>query len=94
VGQNLAWDRWAANKHLVYSLGTTFQQLAAQPSARLNANDAISRLQQAVALHAAIQGSGIFLGDNTNSYQQNWLLAMQDTLRDRGGDYEYLELLP
>jgi hypothetical protein len=93
VGQNQAWDRWAANKHLVYSLGTTFQQLAAHPSPRASANDAITRLQNAVALHTTIQGSGIFLGDNTDSYQQNWLLAMQDVLSGRAGDYEYLELL-
>jgi hypothetical protein len=94
VGQNLAWDRWAANKHLVYSLGTTYQQIAVQPNARLNANAAITRLQQAVALHSAIQGGGLFLADNTSAYQQPWLIAAQSLLNDRGGDYDYLELLP
>jgi hypothetical protein len=90
----LAWDRWGANKHLVFSLGQTFGTMAAQTNARTNAQSAIDRLQQAVALHATIQAAGTFLGDGTNSYQQNWLLAMQDILRDRSGDYDYLELLP
>jgi hypothetical protein len=93
VVANLAWDRWLSGKHLVNILATTFTAMAGTQDPRANAQVAISRLQQAVALHQTIQQNGVFLADNTNVYQENWRLAMQEVLQDRSADFDYLDLL-
>lgn len=93
VGGGLVWDRWDSGKHLVYMLGATFSGMAAVLDPRTNARAAIDRLTQAVNLHQLIQQNGMFLADNTSVYQENWRLAMEDVLRDRSGDFDYLGLL-
>lgn len=93
VNSNLNWERWDSGKHLVYMLATTYAQTAAVTNARLNAQGAMARLQQAVALHQTIRQNGVFLGDNTSAYQENWRLALQDLLTSNAQDFDYLDLL-
>jgi hypothetical protein len=93
VSSNLPWERWDSNKHLLYILASTLGGMATVQDPRANARAAIDRLQKAGDLHQLIQQSGIFLTDNTNVYQANWRLALEDLLRDRAGDFDYLDLL-
>jgi hypothetical protein len=93
VGSGLPWARWDSGKHLVYLLANAIGDMSLFPTARASAQQAVQRLQDAGQLHTAVQQSGIFLADNTNAYQDNWRLAMNDLLQSNGGDYDYLELL-
>lgn len=88
------WARWKANKHLVHMISTVVAQLASVNDPRIIAQQAIDRLDSAVALHGAIAGSGIALADQTNAYQANWRNAMADVLGNSSQDYDYLNLLP
>lgn len=93
VTTNVSWNRWDSGKHLIYLLCQAFSQMAAENNPRKNAQTAIAKLAKAVELHAAIQKSNVFLADNTNVYQANWKAAMEDVLKDRNDDFEYLDLL-
>ena len=63
------------------------------PTLSTNAHDAISRLQGAIGLHAAINVRGLALRDDADCYQDNWRLALVDLLAQREGDFDYLDLL-
>lgn len=89
----LPWGRWESGKHLVCVLAQVYGALAASTDARANANTAIGQLSAALVQHASIKAVGISLVDNTDAYQANWRSAMQDTLNNRAGDYDYLTLL-
>lgn len=93
VSANVAWDRWDANKHLVRCLAQALTPIAALTDPRQAAHTAMARLDGAVSLHAQIAAGGLTLKDNTNRYQQNWRLALNDLLTRRQDDYDYLELL-
>jgi len=87
------WNRWQANKHLVYTIGSALANIASQTNPRLCAQAAIPVLQTAVAQHAVIDSLGLALRDDTNTYQANWLAAMNSLLAQREGDFDYIELL-
>jgi len=89
----LPWKRWEAGKHLVCVLAQTYDSLAGSTDARAHANAAVSRLTEALSMHAAIKGLGFTLGDGTDAYQANWRLAMSDLLTQRATDFDYLEVL-
>jgi hypothetical protein len=93
VAAGLAWPRWDAGKHLVFLLATVLSEIAQVNGARANAQAALQRLEVAVQLHQTIQQAGLFLGDGTNAYQNNWRLALQDLLQNNTADFDYLELL-
>ena len=89
----LSFSRWDACKHLVNIICSTIADIALTNDPRENANEAIAMLQEAVTLHGRIAGSGINLRDDTNVYQENWRLALNDLLVNRSSDFDYLELL-
>lgn len=95
VAQNppQSWTRWDANKHLVYQIGKSVQQLTQVSGARLRAASAKAILQHAVSLHATIAGAGLQLADGTSSYQANWSAAIDEVLTSSTDDYDYLELI-
>lgn len=93
VASNLPWTRWDSGKHLVYMLAKQFSTMAAEKDPRKNARTAIALLDKATSLHAAIQQSNVFLADNTNAYQSNWKLALEDLLRDNQGDFDFFDLM-
>jgi hypothetical protein len=64
----LAWNRWDANKHLVYVLAQQYSSMATETDPRKNAAAAIAALGDAITLHAAIQQANVFLADKTNAY--------------------------
>jgi hypothetical protein len=88
-----SWSRWDANKHLLYVIGKTIEQIARPNNARLCAHAADQLLDNAVSLHGQIAGSGLALADDTNSYQSNWRDALRTTLTNSSKDYDYLEML-
>ncbi|MBE3037372.1 MAG: hypothetical protein IMZ62_00945 [Chloroflexi bacterium] len=88
------WTRWQANKHLVFTICSTVADLASQTDPRLCAQAAISVLNTAVSLHARIAALGVLLMDGTNTYQANWVNAVNDLLSQHGTDFDYLDLLP
>ena len=88
----LPWQKWDANKHLVYTLASAFDQMAATTNPRTSAQMAIARLGQVVALHTEV-AKILALKDSTNVYQENWRLAMSDVLNNSSGQYDYLDLL-
>ena len=87
------WDRWQANKHLVYTVCSTLAALAAHSDPRLCAQAATSVLTDAVGYHSSIAGLGVTLRDDTSAYQANWLNAVNDLLTQHGDDFDYLALL-
>jgi hypothetical protein len=93
VASNLPWPRWDSGKHLVYLLCKQFETMAAETDLRKNVTAAISVLDNALSLHAAIQASNVFLGDNTNAYQANWKAALEDLLKDNQADFDFFDLL-
>lgn len=88
------WPRWDANKHLVNVICMAVSNIATDNDARMNANAAITLLQEAVALHSNIAATGVALRDDTNRYQRNWLDAMNDLLSKQSSDFDYLDMLP
>ena len=88
----LTWDRWSANKHLVYQICSTISEFI-QPDPRANARMAITILDHAVDLHGRIAATRLELRDGTNSYQLNWRTALRQLLRERRRDFEYFDLL-
>lgn len=86
------WNRWGASKHLVYVIGKTISDIAANPDPRANAAAASAILTGAVALHEDI-ARALALRDNTGAYQANWKLVLEDLLRNQQEDYAYLDLL-
>jgi hypothetical protein len=87
------WDRWQANKHLVYVVGTALAGIAAQTDPRQCCALAVSILQNAVALHGSIAAQNLDLRDETAAYQANWMAAINDLLTTRVQDFEYFDLL-
>jgi hypothetical protein len=67
--------------------------ISANNDPRTNAKRAIALLRNARRLHSEISGHSLHLGDNTNAYQNNWRLAMDELLNKRSNDFDYLELL-
>jgi len=93
VGSNLPWPRWDSGKHLLYMLAQQFATMAAEKDPRKNAGAAIALLDKSLTLHASIQQSNVFLGDNTNAYQANWKAALEDLLKDNKGDFDFFDLM-
>lgn len=87
------WDRWSANKHLVNIICSTVDKIAAYADTRASTNEAIAILQGAVALHGQITATGRILRDSSNVYQNNWLTAIQELLRNSARDFDYLAML-
>ena len=87
------WNRWQANKHLVYTICCTIATVASQLDPRECAQTAVSVLSGAVNLHAQIASLGVSLRDQTNTYQANWINALGDLLSNHASDFDYLELL-
>lgn len=87
------WDRWQANKHLVYAICSTIATVASQVDPRECAQTVKSVLSGAVNLHAQIASLGVSLRDQTKTYQANWINALDDLLSMHGSDFDYLELL-
>ncbi len=88
-----AWTQWAAKKHMVYIICSAVSTIANNSDPLVNANTAIAQLQGAVNLHGNIASTGMTLRDNTNTYQENWRLAMTELINTRSVDYNYLALL-
>lgn len=88
-----AWTQWAAKKHMVYTICSAVSTIANNSDPLVNANTAIAHLQGAVNLHGNIASTGMTLRDNTNTYQENWRLAMCELINTRSVDYNYLALL-
>ena len=93
VISNLPWPRWESGKHLVYLLANELSIMAGEKNPRKNAQKAITVLNRAITLHAAIQQNNVFLADNTNAYQANWKAAIEDLLRDNQGDFDFFDLM-
>lgn len=93
VAANTKWNRWDAGKHLVYILAQQITSMANETDPRKNVQVAIDVLGNALTLHTAIQQNSVFLSDNTNIYQANWKLALEDLLKDNQTDFEFLELM-
>jgi len=87
------WAKWDAIKHMVYVICSKVSTIATINNPIANANTSIDLLRQAVNLHANIAATGITLRDNTNVYQENWRLAMNNLINTYSKDYEYLALL-
>ena len=87
------WKGWDAKKHMLCVMAQTFATLAKSKTARTAATVAVKQLKDAVALHDRIKQARLRLKDNTDAYQENWRLALTDLLKNRGADFDYLELL-
>ena len=87
------WPLWDSNKHIVHAICSQVSAIAANSDPRANAQAAIILLERAVALHRSVATTGVPLRDNTNTYQENWRLAMNDLLSGHSRDFAYLALL-
>ena len=93
VASNLPWQRWKSGKHLIHVVDQQFSMMAAEKDPRKNVEAAIALLANALELHAAIQKSNVFLGDNTSAYQANWKAALEDLVKDNQGDFAFFDLM-
>jgi hypothetical protein len=93
VASSLEWGRWESGKHLVYCLAQEFSSLASEKDPRKNIHSAITRLENAISLHEAIEKESVFLIDDTTAYHANWKAALEDLLRENEGDFDYFDLL-
>ncbi len=87
------WKRWNANKHFVFSVGRTIQLVASAVTPRASLSEAITRLDEAIALHRKIREANIVLTDDTDAYQASWRTAAVRLRDERSSDFDYLELL-
>jgi hypothetical protein len=89
----IPWDRWTANKHLLYAIGSTICQMSSLDTLRKRAQFAQNLLQNAVTLATKISRLNIQLKDDTCCYQQNWLNSVTNILANCSDDYDYISLL-
>lgn len=92
-GPFIPWDRWSANKHLVFLICQTVDVIAAAGDPRASATEAMRVLERAVALHGQIAATNLRLADDTSSYQQEWLTTLRQILVQHADDFDYIELL-
>ena len=93
VSRNLAWSRWDANKHLIFTICSTIGNMSSNMDPRANAGMAINLLRRSLSLHQQIENVGVQLSDNTNVYQNNWMDAMSTLLSQNSGDFDYMSLI-
>ncbi len=89
----LPWDRWAANKHLVYTICKAVETFAGQSDAELVLDAVHDHLAASVSLHQAISALGFDLRDKTATYQAPWRAALQSLKTNQADDFELLRLL-
>ena len=91
----LPWDRWSANKHLVFTICKAVDNFAnSSNDAELVLDSVCDHLAAAVSLHQAIfHALGFGLRDDTASYQAPWRAALQSIKTNHADDFEYLRLL-
>lgn len=90
---HLSWTRWDANKHLLYIIGQTVNQISQAQNAMDCASFAIGLLDNSIQLSNDIQSSGLTLRDDTCCYQDNWRQAIIQGIDRFREDYDYLSLL-
>jgi hypothetical protein len=90
---SLPWTRWEANKHLLYIIGQTINQISQTSNAIDCASIAIDLLSNSLQLSNDILSSGLKLSDDTCCYQDNWKKALIQGIDKYREDYEYLSLL-
>jgi len=91
--RGLPWSRWDANKHLVFSICHTLARIASDPRPQGCAQAAADVLANAIDLHRNVKAQGIDLADDTDSYQSNWLQAIDALISRNSDDYDYLGML-
>ena len=89
----LPWDRWTANKHLVFAICQTVQGLSDETDAEIILDEFRALLAHAVSLHEEIADQGIPLRDDTASYQGSWREALLELKVNQAADFEFLRLL-
>ncbi len=89
----LAWDRWQANKHLVYAIAKFTDELAAESDAELVLDSFHAHLTEAVGVHSEIADLGIELRDDTAAYQAPWNTALQTVKAAQHEEFEVLRML-
>lgn len=90
----LPWERWAANKHLVYTICKSVQSFCEETDAELVLDAVRDHLTESVALHEAIAESlGFALRDDTSTYQAPWRTALQSVKANQADDFELLRLI-
>ena len=89
----MAWKKWDANKHLVYTVCQSVKPLAESKDARLAMQSAVATLSGAITLHASIRAGGLHLRDNTDAYQAAWAGAGNRLLVQNADDYDFLEMV-
>ncbi len=88
----LPWDRWTANKHLVYTICKAVETFAGQSDAELVLDAVHDHLAAAVSLHQTI-AARLSLRDETAIYQAPWRDALQSLKTNQADDFELLRLL-
>lgn len=89
----LPWDRWNANKHLVYVICKSIEEMCLYTDAEEALNAAVVLLTSAVQLHSDIASTGVPLGDDTGSYQVPWRAALNSLKVGQSDDFELLRIL-
>jgi hypothetical protein len=89
----LPWSKWDANKHLVHSVCILAQSALAQSSILLACNLAIKHLQNAMSLHKQIAAEGVALTDNTDTYQAEWLKAVNNYVVNATQQIDFYNLI-
>lgn len=89
----LPWERWAANKHLVYAICKAIEEFAVETDAEIVLDAVDEHLSGSVALHQKIASLRIELRDDTASYQAPWRVALQSLKSNQADDFELLRLL-
>jgi len=93
VSSGLTWSRWDANKHFVAAICGTVDSISRNIDPRTCARLADEVLRRALNLHGQIAATGLTLRDGTNTYQYNWLQAIQRLLEESEAGYNYLSIL-
>ena len=90
----LPWERWAANKHLVYTICKAVETFAGQTDAELVLDAVHDHLAASVSLHQAISAAlGFELRDETANYQAPWRAVLQSLKINQADDFDLLRLL-
>ena len=88
----LDWNKWSANKHMLYKVGAAVDQLALKPLTERR-NEVLGILERAIDFHAQIASSNVTLTDRTNIYQVPWRNALLRVFQDCSDDYDMIDLL-
>lgn len=85
-------SKWDTNKHLIYVLGQSIEEILTHESVAVRQGMVLELLESAALLHDEIS-EYYSVKDSADMHQAMWVRGLQKFIRDHKSDLEYLDML-